>query len=53
MTAMIRIAPIAITAQSRAGGMELLLVLGWVIVNDVTGWVMVNVVAGGCVTVIA
>ena len=50
MTAMIRMAPIAITAQSSAGGMELL-VLGWVKVIDVTGWVMVMTVevAGGIV----
>ena len=49
---MIRIAPIAITAQSKAGGMELLFVLPWVKVIDVTGWVIVIIVevAGGIVT---
>ena len=50
---MIRIAPIAITAQSNAGGMELLFA-GCEIVNVVAGGcVKVKVVAGGCVTVIA
>ena len=44
---MIRIAPIAITAQSKAGGMELLLVAGWEIVNVVCGWVIVIIVEVG------
>ena len=54
MTAMIRIAPIAITAQSKAGGMELLLFAGWEMVNVVCGWVIVMTVevTGGIVIVV-
>ena len=44
---MIRIAPIAITAQSKAGGMELLLFAGWEMVNVVCGWVIVIIVEVG------